>query len=62
MFPLTEEKVTLRVALPSNTGVEDFNTNKFTQWYEEQTNVHVEWILLPPGRGAGEAQPDAVER
>ena len=41
MFPLTEEKVTLRVALPSNTGVEDFNTNKFTQWYEEQTNVHV---------------------
>jgi len=52
MFPLTQEKVTLRVALPSNSGVEDFNTNKFTQWYEQQTNVHVEWILLPSGAEA----------
>ena len=52
MFPLTDEKVTLRVALPSNTGVEDFTTNAFTKWYEEQTNVQVEWILLPAGAEA----------
>jgi putative aldouronate transport system substrate-binding protein len=47
MFPLTTEKVTLRVAIPGNASVEDFNTNTFTQWYEEQTNVHIEWIILP---------------
>jgi putative aldouronate transport system substrate-binding protein len=47
MFPLTTEKVTLRVAIPANASVEDFNTNTFTQWYEQQTNVHIEWIILP---------------
>lgn len=49
MFPLTQEKATLRVALPSYPSVEDFNTNLFTKWYEEKTNVHVEWIILPAG-------------
>jgi putative aldouronate transport system substrate-binding protein len=47
MFPLTTEKVTLRVAIPGNASVEDFSTNTFTQWYEQQTNVHIEWIILP---------------
>jgi putative aldouronate transport system substrate-binding protein len=27
--------------------VEDFDTNLFTKWYEEQTNVHIEWIVAP---------------
>lgn len=52
MFPLTQEKQTLRIALPSNTSVEDFNTNEFTKWYEEKTNVHIEWIILPSGAEA----------
>lgn len=47
MFPLTKEKTTLRVAIPSSAQVEDFTTNAFTKWYEEQTNVHVDWVLLP---------------
>jgi putative aldouronate transport system substrate-binding protein len=47
MFPLTKDKVTLRVAIPGNASVEDFNTNAFTQWYEQKTNVHIEWIILP---------------
>lgn len=47
MFPLTEEKKTLRVAIPSYAQVEDFNTNAFTKWYEEKSNVKVEWVILP---------------
>ncbi len=49
MFPLTQEKATLRIAVPSNPAVEDFTTNAFTKWYEEQTNVAVEWVVLPAG-------------
>ncbi len=46
-FPLTEETVTLRVLIASNPAVEDFTTNTFTQWYEEKTNVHIEWEVVP---------------
>jgi ABC-type glycerol-3-phosphate transport system substrate-binding protein len=49
MFPLIKNKATLRIAIPNNAAVEDFNTNAFTKWYEEKTNVHVEWIILPSG-------------
>lgn len=49
LFPLTPQKATLRIAVPSNPAVEDFNTNAFTKWYEEQTNVAVEWVVLPAG-------------
>ncbi len=49
MFPLTNTRATLRIAIPNNTSVEDFNTNAFTKWYEEKTNVQVEWIILPSG-------------
>lgn len=45
-FPVTQEKVTLRVFV-NQREVEDFDTNLFTKWYEEQTNVHVEWIIAP---------------
>lgn len=51
-YPLTEEKVTFRVLCPTNPRVEDFATNRFTQWYEEKTNVHLEWEIVP----AAEAQ------
>ncbi|MEK3890085.1 ABC transporter substrate-binding protein [Bacillus sp. FSL K6-3431] len=46
-FPITEEKVTLRVLVPASPSVEDFKTNKFTKWYEEKTNVHIEWEVMP---------------
>ncbi|WP_062105885.1 ABC transporter substrate-binding protein [Bacillus niameyensis] len=46
-FPITKEKVTLRVLVPSNPLVEDFKTNAFTKWYEEKTNVHIEWEVMP---------------
>lgn len=48
-FPIVDEKVTLRVAVANQPSVEDFATNEFTKWYEERTNVQVEWIVLPEG-------------
>ena len=46
-FPLVTEKATLKVMIPSNSLVENFETNEFTKWYEEKTNVHIEWIIVP---------------
>lgn len=46
-FPITKEKVTMRVLVPSHALVEDYKTNKFTKWYEEKTNVHIEWEVIP---------------
>jgi ABC-type glycerol-3-phosphate transport system substrate-binding protein len=45
LFPLTEERQTLRVFMGGNASVEDFETNAFTQWYEEQTNVDIEFNI-----------------
>jgi len=47
LFPVTEEKVTFRILVPSSTQIEDFETNDFTLWMEEKSNVHVEWEVVP---------------
>ncbi|MDQ6422732.1 ABC transporter substrate-binding protein [Paenibacillus sp. LHD-117] len=46
-YPIVNEKVTLKVMVRGNPLVEDFNTNEFTKWYEEKTNVHIEWEVVP---------------
>lgn len=48
-FPLTEDTVTLHILIPSNASVDSFElaNNEFTRWYEEKTNVHVEWEVVP---------------
>ncbi|MEM7032854.1 MAG: extracellular solute-binding protein [Chloroflexota bacterium] len=46
-FPIVEEKVSLRVLMVQHPLVEDFETNEFTKWYEEKTNVHIDWELVP---------------
>jgi len=46
-YPLTDEPVTFRILCVSNPRVENMETNTFTQWYEEQTNVHLEWEVVP---------------
>jgi putative aldouronate transport system substrate-binding protein len=53
-LPLSEEKVTLRILQVQNSAVENYETNVFTQWLEEQTNVHIEWQTAP------EAEKDAA--
>src|SRR5690625_1911271 len=46
-FPIVEEEVTLDVLVPSNSLVENFETNEFTKWYEEKTGVKVNWEVIP---------------
>lgn len=46
-YPITKEKVTLKVMVRGNPIVEDLATNEFTKWYEEKTNVHIEWEVVP---------------
>lgn len=43
LFPLTTEPKTLKIFIGGSAQVEDFNTNAFTKWYEEQTGVKVEF-------------------
>ncbi|WP_240633078.1 extracellular solute-binding protein [Paenibacillus montanisoli] len=52
-FPITKEKVTLKVMIPSQPGV-TWETNAFTKWYEEKTNVHLEFDEVAAD-GAAEA-------
>lgn len=46
-YPIVNEKVTLKVMVRGNPLVENFATNEFTKWYEEKTNVHIEWEVVP---------------
>ena len=42
-FPIVEEPITLSLFAVKNPYIEDFTTNDFTKFYEEKTNVHLEW-------------------
>nr|WP_144923509.1 ABC transporter substrate-binding protein [Paenibacillus bovis] len=53
VFPIVDEKVTLKVLVHGNALIENFETNEFTKWYEEKTNVHIEWEVVPQ-KGAKE--------
>ena len=44
-FPIVDEKVTLKVFMPKPRNASDLVNNDFTKWYEEYTNVHIEWIV-----------------
>ena len=46
-FPIVDEKIELSVFALQPVYVEDFETNYFTTWYEEKTNVHVNWETTP---------------
>jgi putative aldouronate transport system substrate-binding protein len=46
-LPLSEETATLRILQVQSPFVEDYETNDFTLWLEEQTNVHIEWQTVP---------------
>ena len=45
--PLTDEKVTFRLLNTQEPEVTDFVDNRFTEWLEAQTNVHIDWQLVP---------------
>lgn len=45
-FPITEEPTTLSIFCQKLASIENFETNAFTKWYEEKTNVKIEWNLI----------------
>lgn len=47
LFPVTQEPVTFKILATSSTQIEDLATNEFTKWYEEKTNVKIEWEIVP---------------
>ena len=52
--PLTEEKVTFSLLSVHNPEVTDYDDNRFTEWLEEKTNVHIEWQLVSEEEAATE--------
>lgn len=51
-FPISDEKITLSLWYPmagSMGELADFNDAEFFKWYEEKTNVHIEFILPSSG-------------
>lgn len=51
-LPITSEKTTIRIMTTSNSYIEDYTTNDFTKYLEDQTNVHIEWDLVPASSAA----------
>lgn len=45
-LPIVKEPITLKVAFPVKSNVEDINTNALTLWIEEQTGINLEFIEL----------------
>lgn len=52
-FPVVKDKVTYKAVVATGPFVEDMFTNKFTTFYEEKTNVHIEWQVISE-QGAAE--------
>lgn len=48
-LPIVTEPITLKVAIPVDSKVEDIKTNKLTQYIEEQTGIQLEFIELAAG-------------
>ncbi len=46
------EKVTLTIGLPQNLLVEDYETNAYTKWLEEQTGYDLQFYYFPSGSDA----------
>lgn len=44
-FPITKEPTSLSVFAVKNPYIENLETNEFTKWYEEKTNVRINWNI-----------------
>lgn len=42
-LPLTEEDVTLTIGIRASANVEDYETNEYTKWLEEQTGIKLDF-------------------
>ncbi len=48
-FPIVKERVELTILVAGDARIEDMATNRFTLWYEELTNVKINWEIAPEG-------------
>lgn len=46
-FPIVEEKVSLKIWGYQDANIQDLFTNRQTVWYEEKSNVHADWVIVP---------------
>lgn len=46
-FPIVKDKINLDVMVPTQYNVENMDTNDFTKYYEDQTNIHINWQVVP---------------
>lgn len=46
-YPIVEEKIELTFLANQPVMVEDFNTNRFSLFLEEKTNIHINWEMVP---------------
>lgn len=44
-FPITDEIVELSLFVPKSSFIENFETNEFTKYFEELTNVKINWEI-----------------
>ena len=47
VLPIVENKTDMTVYIVQSAQVEDYETNKYTLWQEERTNVHLLWNTVP---------------
>ena len=59
-YPIVEEPITLRIAVPQDPKIENLETNELTAEYEELTGVKVEWEILPQGGDALEQKKNLL--
>ncbi|MFS0726593.1 extracellular solute-binding protein [Paenibacillus sp. 1P07SE] len=50
-LPIVAEKTKIQVLMLGNPNVEDYKTNEYSKWLEEQTNIEVEWEVAQPSDG-----------
>ncbi len=46
-YPIVKDKITFKVVVGNDGSIiEDLETNGFTSWYEDLTNIHIDWDVL----------------
>lgn len=58
--PITTERARLKIVVPQDANVADWNTNVFTKWYEKRTNVQVDFQIV--GGGGSGTQSDTMTK
>lgn len=48
-YPIAKEQMTLKMFAPQSAAIENLETNEFTKFVEEKTNIKVKWDVVPEG-------------